>query len=75
MTGLARHLHPDLHRRVVPLHPAPALAFPRRKPPERKAMNEVLGFLFLRLAVIGGGILLLVLLLGVVAIILKKLGR
>ena len=38
-------------------------------------MTEVLGFMFLRFAVIGGGILLLVLLLGVVAIILKKLGR
>jgi len=38
-------------------------------------MNEVLWFLFLRLAVIGGGILLLVLVLGVVAIILKRSGR
>ena len=36
-------------------------------------MNEVLGFILLRFAVIGGGILLLVLLLGVVAIILKRL--
>ena len=38
-------------------------------------MNEVLGFMFLRFAVIGGGILLLALLLGVVAIVLKKIGR
>ncbi len=35
----------------------------------------MLGFLFLRFAAIGGGILLLVLLLGVVAIILEKPGR
>ena len=38
-------------------------------------MSEVLGFLFLRFAVIGGGILLLVLLLGVAAVVLKKIGR
>jgi hypothetical protein len=38
-------------------------------------MNEVLGFMLLRFAVIGGGILLLALLLGVVAIVVKKLGR
>lgn len=38
-------------------------------------MNEVLGFMLLRFAVIGGGILLLVLLLGVALIVLKKLGR
>ncbi|MEV7097242.1 hypothetical protein AB0M80_30740 [Amycolatopsis sp. NPDC051045] len=38
-------------------------------------MSEVLGFMFLRFAVIGGGILLLVLLLGVVVLVLKKAGR
>jgi hypothetical protein len=38
-------------------------------------MNGVLAFVFLRFAVIGGGILLLALVLGVVAIILKKLSR
>ena len=38
-------------------------------------MNEVLGFLFLRFAVIGGGILLLLVLLGVAAVVLKKIGR
>ena len=38
-------------------------------------MGEVLGFLLLRFAVIGGGLLLLALLLGVVALALKKAGR
>lgn len=38
-------------------------------------MDEVLGFMLLRFAVIGGGIFLLILLLGVVVFALKKAGR
>ncbi|MEU8632896.1 hypothetical protein AB0C38_12060 [Amycolatopsis sp. NPDC048633] len=38
-------------------------------------MGEVLGFMLLRFAIIGGGIFLLILLLGVVVYALKKAGR
>jgi flagellar biogenesis protein FliO len=38
-------------------------------------MSEVLGFMLLRFAIIGGGIFLLILLLGVVVYALKKAGR
>ncbi|MGW5722441.1 hypothetical protein ACWEVP_40155 [Amycolatopsis sp. NPDC003865] len=38
-------------------------------------MSEVLGFMLLRFAVIGGGIFLLILVLGVVAFAVKKAGR
>ncbi|WP_460441220.1 hypothetical protein [Amycolatopsis stemonae] len=38
-------------------------------------MGEVVQFMLLRFALIGGGILLLVLLVGVIAIALKKAGR
>jgi len=38
-------------------------------------MGEVLGFMLLRFAIIGGGIVLLILLLGVVVFALKKAGR
>jgi hypothetical protein len=36
-------------------------------------MSEVLGFMLLRFAVIGGGIVLLLVLLGIAAFVLKKL--
>jgi cbb3-type cytochrome oxidase subunit 3 len=38
-------------------------------------MSEVIGFMLLRFALIGGGIVLLILLLGVVVYALKKAGR
>ncbi|MEQ0562304.1 hypothetical protein ABJI51_24740 [Amycolatopsis sp. NEAU-NG30] len=38
-------------------------------------MGEVIGFMLLRYALIGGGIVLLILLLGVVVFALKKAGR
>jgi hypothetical protein len=38
-------------------------------------MGEVVQFMLLRFAIIGGGVLLLVLLVGVIAIALKKAGR
>ena len=38
-------------------------------------MGEVIGFMLLRYALIGGGIVLLILLLGLVLFVLKKAGR
>ena len=38
-------------------------------------MGEVVQFMLLRFAIIGGGILLLVIVVGVIAIALKKAGR
>lgn len=38
-------------------------------------MGEVVQFMLLRFAIIGGGILLLVIMIGVIAVALKKAGR
>ncbi|SFW92150.1 hypothetical protein [Amycolatopsis australiensis] len=38
-------------------------------------MGEVMQFMLLRFALIGGGVLLLVIVLGVIAVALKKAGR
>ncbi|SEF36374.1 hypothetical protein SAMN05421837_110129 [Amycolatopsis pretoriensis] len=38
-------------------------------------MGEVVQFMLLRFAIIGGGVLLLLIVLGVIAVVLKKVGR